>query len=248
MSPLARAGAASPHRLKIQAPSWRASPTVPLRASGVWSPGYSYPIGRNRGTPHHNGKGVLNVSKADDVSTTDDDEKYKALIRELHEATKDAKLAKRELQAERERLSKDLARARKMVGNDFKELATRVVGEYMNGLNNSLTAHAGVIGTMVKEADEAVRRCAADLASMKDPDEFIAEVVSRLSGDITDTLDRKFLDLAEQFFRGTAEAKQHRRQKREPHPPAIFSSPFRPVIQLPNGGSGQGNEHNHGRL
>jgi DNA repair exonuclease SbcCD ATPase subunit len=174
------------------------------------------------------------------VSDTDDEKR--ALTRELHEATKDARTATRELQAERERLRKDLRLAKEMIGNDFHELATRVVEEYMKGLNSALARHAGDVNEMVKAADESIARAAAELAGMKDPDAFTAEVVGRLSTDITRALDDRFIAMAEEFFRGKTDAKQPRRRspKQALLPPVAISSslhPFSHPIQLPGGGS-----------
>lgn len=207
-------------------------------ARGVSCPGYGLSDqGCNRGTPLQRGK-VLNVSD------TDDDKK--ALTRALHEATKDAWIAKRELQRERERLSKDLKKAQELIGKDFTELAGRIVAEYMVGLNSSLARHAADINETVASADETIRRCAADLAGMTDPDEFTGTVVSRISADITQALDERFLTLVDKFYRGQTDAKQHGGRRAMPRlkptpPPVTIASPYQPdyLIQLQKRGSGK---------
>jgi hypothetical protein len=173
------------------------------------------------------------------VSKTDDEE-TKALIRTLHEATKDARIARREIQDERYRLIKDLQLAREQIGADYNEMAARVVEGYMDALNGALARHVAEINVTVANADETVKRCAADLAAMKDPGDFTAEVVARIGTDITKALDERFASLVEEFFRGEADAKQHRRRQRQKPPPATLFHPDHPIgIRLPNGGSGK---------
>lgn len=160
------------------------------------------------------------------------DDEYKALIRELHEATKDARTARRELRDEREQLRKDLEIAREMIGNDFKELSTRVVKDYMAALNAALERHAAEVNEMVARADGNIQQRAADLAGMKGPDEFLAYIVHWLGDDITGLLDERFTALSEEFFRGQGDAKRHRRQRDAPLPPAILPR-LGHQIQLP---------------
>lgn len=179
------------------------------------------------------------MSKTDD---TDDDEKYKALIRELHEATKDARTARREIQDERNRLIKDLQLAQEKIGHDFEGLAARVVEDYMAALNGALASHAQDINETVSSADDTIRRCAAELAGVKDADEFLTEIVSRLRSDITSALDSRFIEMAEEIRLGSAEAKpRRRRQGQRPKPPPVTQLHLdHPIgIRLPNGGFGK---------
>jgi hypothetical protein len=157
-----------------------------------------------------------------------DDEQKRALIRELNEATKDARVALRELRDERTRLSAVVDRAREMIGSDFRELAARVVAEYLAGLNSALAKHAGEINEQVNNADEAIKRLAADMAGIVDADAFIAHVVDLLRGDLTKALDEQFATLAEEFFRAQPQQRRRKQRQQQPLPPALITPTFGP--------------------
>jgi hypothetical protein len=173
------------------------------------------------------------------MSDTDDENK-RALIREVHEATKDALAAKRQLRDECDRMRKELQIAREMVGRDFNELAEHIVSDYMTALNGALAKHAGEINKMVGSADETIRRCTAELADMQDPDAFLTEIVSRLRCDITSALDSRFDEMAEELRQEDTGAKPHRRRQgqKQKLPPVTQLHLDHPIgIRLPIGGS-----------